>query len=164
MAVTQEDRTAKLTEKRQEFGELELRHTVPPGTRKMLGELMRWHDIEEIGEAVQLLVLNTKASELPPPPPRVIGKSDMVRHYFRQGMRGRLAQLTEDLGEKKDCKTIGRLIAFAHSIGPEKSSRLFAIPHHEIVIREHVVLNFHNESLRELRSDPGDEYIGPTTI
>ena len=48
MAVTQEERTAKLAEKRQELGEQELRHTVPYGTRQMLEELMLWHEIEEV--------------------------------------------------------------------------------------------------------------------
>ena len=48
MAVTQEERTARLAEKRQELGELELRHTVPFGTRQMLDDQMRCHKIDEI--------------------------------------------------------------------------------------------------------------------
>jgi len=55
MAAEQKERTAKLAEKRQELGEQELRHTVPHGTRQMLDELMRWHEIKEVSEAVQLL-------------------------------------------------------------------------------------------------------------
>lgn len=39
MAAEQKERTAKLAEKRQE-----LRHTLPYGTRRMLDELMLWHD------------------------------------------------------------------------------------------------------------------------
>jgi len=93
---------------------------------------MLWHEIEEVSEAVQLLVLNTKAEDLPPAPPKVEGPSDIIRHYFRQGMRDRLAELTAEMGETKDRATIWRLIAHAHSIGAEKSAPLFKIEHHEI--------------------------------
>ncbi len=106
MAAEQKERTAKLAEKRQELGEQELRHTVPCGTRQMLDELMLWHEIEEVSEAVQLLVLNGRADDLPPAPPKVKGPSDIIRHYFRQGMRDRLGALTAELGETKDRATI----------------------------------------------------------
>ena len=98
MAVTQEERTARLAEKRQELGEQELRHTVQPGTRKKLTELMAWYGVEEVSEAVQLLVMNAKPQEIPPAPPRQPGKSETIRHYFRQGMRDRLAELASGLG------------------------------------------------------------------
>ena len=71
MAAEQKERTAKLAEKRQGLGEQELRHTVPYGTRQMLDDLMLWHEIEEVSEAVQLLVLNARAVDLPPAPPKV---------------------------------------------------------------------------------------------
>ena len=80
MATEQKERTAKLAEKRQELGEQELRHTVPYGTRQMLDELMLWHEIEEVSEAVQLLVLNGRAEDLPSAPPKVKGPSDSIRH------------------------------------------------------------------------------------
>ncbi|WP_256354500.1 hypothetical protein [Pseudomonas reactans] len=57
------------------------------GTRQMLDELMLWHEIEEVGEAVQLLVINAKSEDLPPAPPKVKGPSDIIRYNFRQGMR-----------------------------------------------------------------------------
>lgn len=50
MAATQEERTTKLAERRQELGEQELRNTVPCRTRQMLDELMRWREIEEVSE------------------------------------------------------------------------------------------------------------------
>ncbi|MDD1018060.1 hypothetical protein M5G24_03445 [Pseudomonas sp. TNT2022 ID1048] len=50
MAATQEERTTKLAERRQELGEQELRHTVRCRTRQMLDELMRWREIEEVSE------------------------------------------------------------------------------------------------------------------
>lgn len=138
MAVNQEERTAKLAEKRQELGEQELRHTVPYGTRQMLDELMLWHEIKEVGEAVQLLVRNAKAEDLPPAAPKVKGPSDIIRHYFRKGMRDRLAALTAELGETKDRTTIWRLIAYAHSLGAEKSAPLFENKPHGYEITEHV--------------------------
>ncbi|MBC3336620.1 hypothetical protein HU732_09975 [Pseudomonas proteolytica] len=138
MAAQQKERTAKLAEKRQELGEQELRHTVPHGTRQMLDELMLWHKVEEVSEAVQLLVLNGQAKDLPPAPPKVKGSSDIIRHYFRQGMRDRLAALTAELGETKDRATIWRLIAHAHSLGPQKSAALFKIKRHGYEITETV--------------------------
>ncbi|WP_236192731.1 hypothetical protein [Pseudomonas glycinae] len=136
--MTQEERTAKLAEKRQELGEKELRHTVPNAGRRMLDELMIWHEVEEVSEAVQLLVLNAKADDLPPAPPKPKGPSAIIRHYFRQGMRDRLAGLTADLGETKDRVTIWRLIAHAHSLGAEKSSALFEIKRHGLTVSENV--------------------------
>ena len=138
MAVTQEERTARLAEKRQELGEQAMRHTTPYGTRQMLDELMLWREIKEVGEAVQLLVRNAKAEDLPPAPPRIKGPSDIIRHYFRKGMRDRLTALTTELGETKDRTTIWRLIAYAHSLGAEKSAPLFEIKPHGYRITENV--------------------------
>lgn len=158
MAVTQEERTANLAEKRQELGEQELRHTVPYGTRQMLDELMRWHEVEEVSEAVQLLVLNGRAEDLPPAPPKVKGPSDIIRHYFRQGMRDRLAALTAELGETKDRATIWRLIAHAHSMGAEKSATYFEIKRHGYEITENVARKLRQEGFAEsLHMDAEDE-------
>ncbi|GAA0258759.1 hypothetical protein [Pseudomonas rhodesiae] len=161
MAVTQEERTARLAEKRQELGEQELRHTTPCGTRQMLDDLMLWHEIKEVGEAVQLLVRNAKAEDLPPAAPKVKGPSDIIRHYFRQGMRDRLDELTAELGEAKDRTTIWRLIAYAHSLGAEKSAPLFEIKPHGYEITENVALKLRQagfaESLQMNAEDDGDE-------
>lgn len=161
MAVTQEERTARLAEKRQELGEQELRHTVPYGTRQMLDELMLWHEIKEVSEAVQMLVLNGRAEDLPPAPPKVKGPSDIIRHYFRQGMRDRLAALTAELGETKDRAIIWRLITHAHSLGAEKSAALFEIERHGFEITENVARKLRQagfvESLQMNAEDDGDE-------
>ena len=161
MAVTQEERTAKLAEKRQELGEQELRHTVPYGTRQMLDELMLWYEIKEVSEAVQLLVLNAKAEDLPPAPPKVKRPSGIIRHYFRQGMRDRLAVLTAELGEAKDRTTIWRLMAYAHSLGAEKSAALFEIKRHGIDVTQNVARKLRQagfaESLQMNAEDDGDE-------
>lgn len=161
MAAQQKERTAKLAEKRQELGEQELRHTVPHGTRQMLDELMLWHKVEEVSEAVQLLVLNGQAKDLSPAPPKVKGPSDIIRHYFRQGMRDRLAALTAELGETKDRATIWRLIAHAHSLGPKKSADLFKIKRHGYEITENVARKLRQagyaESFQMNAIDDGEE-------
>jgi len=149
MAVTQEERTAKLAEKRRELGEQELRHTVPYGTRQMLDELMRLHEVEEVSEAVQLLVMNVRTEDLPPAPSKVKGPSDIIRHYFRHGMRDRLEALTTRLGETKDRATIWRLIAHAHSLGAEKSAQYFKIPRHDYEISENVACKLRQEGFAE---------------
>ena len=158
MAAEQKERTAKLAEKRQELGEQELRHTVPYGTRQMLDELMRWHEIEEVSEAVQLLVLNGRAEVLPPAPPKVKGQSDIIRHYFRQGMRDRLEALSAELGETKDRATIWRLIAHAHSLGAEKSACLFEIARHDFTVSESVARKILNAGFDESQKFNDDDY------
>lgn len=157
MAAEQKERTAKLAEKRQELGEQELRHTVPYGTQEMLDELMRWHEIEEVSEAVQLLVLNGRAEGLPPAPPKVKGPSDIIRHYFRQGMRDRLAALTAELDETKDRATIWRLIAHAHSLGAFNSADYFAIPRHGFEICENVARKLRHAGYAESRQMNDDD-------
>lgn len=161
MVAEQKDRTAKLAEKRRELGEQELRHTVQYGTRQMLDELMCWHEVEEVSEAVQLLVLNGRAENLPPAPPKVKGPSDIIRHYFRQGMRDRLEALTAELSEKKDRATIWRLIAHAHSLGAEKSAACFEIKRHVLGVSENVARKLRQagfaESLHMNVEDEGDD-------
>lgn len=158
MAAEQKERTAKLAEKRQELGEQEMRHTVPYGTRRMLDELMHWHEIEELSEAVQLLVLNGRADDLPPAPPKIKGPSDIIRHYFRQGMRDRMAALTAELGEIKNRTTIWRLIAHAHSLGAEKSACLFEIPRHDLTVSENVARKLRKASFAEsIQMDADDD-------
>lgn len=58
MAKSQQERSKASAEKRQRLDETELRHRVRRGTRAMLENLMRWHGIEEISEAVQLPIMH----------------------------------------------------------------------------------------------------------
>lgn len=61
MAMTTQQRSAKAAERRRQLGEEELRHRVRPGIKAKLADLMAWHGIEEISEAVQLMTLNLHA-------------------------------------------------------------------------------------------------------
>lgn len=158
MAAEQKERTAKLAERRQELGEQELRHTVQPGIRKMLTEMMAWYGVEEVSEAVQLLVMNAKPEEIPPAPPRQPGKSETIRHYFRQGMRDRLAELTSDLGEAKDARSIERVIAHAYSLSVDQCAAYFTIPRHDLTVSENVARKLRQAGFAEsLQMNAEDE-------
>lgn len=132
MALTQKDRDAKTAAKRASAGEVELRHKVRSGIREMLAELMDWHGIEEISEALQLLVLNADHVVLLPPAPGI----EPLRHYARPGLMLKLSALA---GDGADIGlAVESLIAAAHAAGPEGSARLLAVPRHEIEITENV--------------------------
>ncbi|WP_256663567.1 MULTISPECIES: hypothetical protein [unclassified Pseudomonas] len=126
----------------------------------MLDDLMLWHEVEDVSEAVQLLVLNGRAKDLPPAPPKVKGPSDIIRHYFRQGIRDRLAALNAELGETKDRSTIWRLIVHAHSLGHEASAPMLEIKRHGIEIQKNVVRKLRQagfaESLQMNAEDDGE--------
>lgn len=61
MAKTSQQRSADAAARRKERGEEELRHRVRPGIRSKLDDLMAWHGIEEMAEALQLVILNLHA-------------------------------------------------------------------------------------------------------
>jgi len=103
MAKNTQERSKKSAEKAAKAGEEELRHKVRPGIRAMLADLMRWHGITVISEAIQNMIINL------------------------------------------------------HALGPEGSAHALKSPRHNFEISENVARQFHNESLRELRADPGDE-------
>lgn len=61
MAKTSQQRSADAAARRKERGEEELRHRVRPGIRSKLDDLMAWHGIEEMAEALQLAIMNLHA-------------------------------------------------------------------------------------------------------
>ncbi|WP_405120782.1 hypothetical protein [Pseudomonas leptonychotis] len=107
MAKGTQERSAKSAIKAAAAREEELRHKVRPGTRAMLADLMRWHGITVISEAIQSMIINL------------------------------------------------------HALGPTASAHALKTPRHTFEISENVARDFHNESMRELCRDPGDEYIAP---
>ena len=54
--MTQQERSAKSSEKRKALNEEELRLRVRQGTKQALSELMEWADLEEQGEALTLMI------------------------------------------------------------------------------------------------------------
>ena len=61
MAKSTKERSEKSAAKAKLFDEKELRHKVRPGTNDMLADLMRWHEVKQISEAVQLMIINAHA-------------------------------------------------------------------------------------------------------
>lgn len=61
MAKTTQQRSEESAEKAKAAGEEELRNKVRPGTRAMLKDLMHWHDITVISEAIQNMIINLHA-------------------------------------------------------------------------------------------------------
>jgi hypothetical protein len=74
-------------------------------------------------------------------------------------MRDRLYSLTAELGETKHRRTIQRLIAHAHSLGPIKSSPMLKIQRHKIDISESVARKLRQAGFaKSLQMD--DEDVG----
>jgi hypothetical protein len=49
----------------------------------------------------------------------------------------------------------------SHALGPTPSFQAMESPRHKVQISENVARMFRNESLRELREDPGDDHFAP---
>ena len=98
MAAAQKDRLAKTAARRKTRGEEELRMHVMAGTRQALADLMAWHDIEEQGEAMTLMIHHLhalgpqKSTPLLEPPRHEITISENVSRklelaYNREALR-----------------------------------------------------------------------------
>src|SRR5471032_1965696 len=161
MAKSGQERSAKTALKRQEKKEVELRHKVRHGITEMLADLMRWNEIEEAGEALQLLILNadpvaalTQATaELP------LSPSGLIRHHVRPGILEQLNDVARSLHGASQKHAIELLILCAHAAGPEECAKYLRIPRHEIAFSENVSRTFSEESLKILRKNSGDEVV-----
>ena len=60
-ARSSKERSAKAAARRRERGEVILRLPTLEGTRQQLDELMQWHGIEEMAEAMTLMIRNVHA-------------------------------------------------------------------------------------------------------
>ena len=60
-ARSSKERSAKAAARRRERGEVILRLPTLEGTRQQLDELMQWHGIEEMAEAMTLMIRNAHA-------------------------------------------------------------------------------------------------------
>ena len=159
MAMTDQQRSAKAAQKRLAMNEVELRHTVRCGIKQMLDDLMRWNDISEMGEALQLLILNAdpqaalryQDSDVPLLP------TEMIRHHARQGIQGRLDDLAGQMFGASHKHVIELLIMCAHGASPSGSAKFLQVPRHEITISENVSrkleLAYEREQLRSLSYD-----------
>lgn len=165
MAKSGQERSAKAAQKRLAMNEVELRHSVRCGIKQMLEDLMRWNEISEMGEALQLLILNAdpqaallyQDSDIPLLP------TEMIRHHARQGIQDRLDDLASQMFGASHKHVIELLIMCAHGARPSGSAEFLRVPRHEITISENVAQIFYEQSLKELRRDPGEEIIAAVT-
>ena len=82
-----------------------------------------------------------------------------LRHRLRPGTRQKLDDLMAWNGIKEINEAVQNLILNAHTLGPTLSYQAIQSPRHKVQISENVARMFRNESLRELRKDPGDEHF-----
>ena len=61
MAKTTQQRSADAAARRRQKHIEDLRLPAPPGTRQQLTELMQWHGLSTMAEAMSLLILNAHA-------------------------------------------------------------------------------------------------------
>jgi len=94
MAKTTQQRSEKSAAKALAAGEEELRHKVRPGTRAMLADLMQWHGINVISEAIQLMIINLHAMgpegsghALKVPRHEIEITENVARNLYQQGAR-----------------------------------------------------------------------------
>ncbi|MNG29925.1 hypothetical protein D3C84_1154340 [compost metagenome] len=63
--------------------------------------------------------------------------------------------------DTEQASVIERVLRYVHSLGPA-GAREALKTRHVIVISENVAREFHNQSISEIRKDPGDEIIAPS--
>lgn len=83
-----------------------------------------------------------------------------LRHRCRLGTRQKLEELMAWNEDTEQASVIEGCLRYVHSLGPE-GVREALRTHHKIVINENVAREFRNQSLAELKRDPGDEIVTP---
>ena len=84
-----------------------------------------------------------------------------LRHRCRLGTRQKLEELMAWNEDTEQASVIEGCLRYVHSLGPE-GAREALKARHEIVISKNVAREFHNQSLADLKRDPGDEIINPS--
>ena len=85
-----------------------------------------------------------------------------LRHKVRPGIQ----QAIERICARGQTPIIGEVLQIAimkmDLMRDDELADFLSYPRHEIVISENVAREFHNQSLAELRRDPGDEVATPS--
>lgn len=84
-----------------------------------------------------------------------------LRHRLRLGTRQKLEELVAWNGIEEISEAVQNLILNAHALGPTLSYQAIESPRHKVTISENVARMFRDESLAELKREPGDEIIEP---
>ncbi|AOE84566.1 hypothetical protein [Pseudomonas sp. TCU-HL1] len=130
MAKTQQERDQGTAERRQQAGEMELRHQVVEGTEAALAAIMEWHGFEQKAEAMQILIINTHAlgpefsavAAATKPCPRT--PAEDLRHRLRPGPSAMLDELAQWRGSTSLAVAVEHLIFETYLLGPEGSAHL----------------------------------------
>ncbi|WP_425318432.1 hypothetical protein [Pseudomonas nitroreducens] len=155
---SQQERSKASADKRQRLGEVELRHNVPRGTRGLLRKLMRWHDIAELAEAMQLLILNTHGLGRQGSAPLFEARlgvggeqstSEVLRHRLRPGPLEQFRELMAWHDIDADADAAERLVRNTFALGRDGSAPLLAPPRHEISIGRNVERALQKEGRKE---------------
>lgn len=86
-----------------------------------------------------------------------------LRHRCRLGTRQTLETLMDWTDDTEQASVIEASLRYVHSLGQE-GARKALNQRHKIEISENVAREFHNQSLMEIRKDPGDEIIAPRLV
>jgi hypothetical protein len=86
-----------------------------------------------------------------------------LRHRCRIGTRNILEELMLWNEDTQQASVIEGCLRYIHSLGPE-GAREALKARHEIVISDNVAQEFNNQSLAELKRDPGEEIIAPELL
>lgn len=86
-----------------------------------------------------------------------------LRHRCRLGTRMKLEELMAWNEDSEQASVIEGCLRYVHSLGPD-GARDALKTRHEIVISGNVAREFRNQSLAELKRDPGDDIIVPAQI
>jgi len=86
-----------------------------------------------------------------------------LRHRCRLGTRQTLEELMAWNEDTEQASVIEGCLRYVHSLGPE-GAREALKARHKIVISENVAREFRNQSLDELRRDPGDEIVDSNSV
>ncbi|OJT50014.1 hypothetical protein [Pseudomonas moraviensis] len=86
-----------------------------------------------------------------------------LRHRCRLGTRQKLEELMAWNDDTEQASVIEGCLRYIHSLGRD-GAREALKTRHEIVISENVARAFRNQSLAELKRDPGDDIIAPVQI
>jgi hypothetical protein len=84
-----------------------------------------------------------------------------LRHRLRLGTRQKFEELMAWNEIEEVSEAVQNLILNAHALGPALSFQAMESPRHKVQINENVARMFLQESLAELKRDPGDE-VGST--
>lgn len=86
-----------------------------------------------------------------------------LRLSVRAGTKAALAELMARHGINRQAEAMTLMIHNLRAMPAEQSAAALDVARHEYRISANVARDFHNESLRELRREPGDEIVWPTT-